>query len=114
MILHLYVLVFLGHKIPALSHSVNIRAKIAERAEACADPPLFFDYNEKDNCEAFANLVTGVAAPTDKQKSAQEENSLCILRCGFSCINSCRKRRSLAKVVEARLQKEGLLKKGTD
>ena len=94
-----------------MSHSVNIRAKIAERARACADPPLFFDYNEKDNCEAFANLMTGVAAPKDEQKSAQEGNSLCIFRCGFRCINSCRKKRSLAKVVEARLKKERLMKK---
>ena len=93
---------------------MNIREMIAERAQACADPPLFFDYNEKDNCEAFANLMTGVAATTDEKKGAQEENALCIFCCAFRCLNSCRRKRSLANVVEARLKKEGLMKKETD
>ena len=100
---------FLGHKTPALSHSVNIREKIAERAQACADPPLFFDYNEKDNCEAFANLMTGVVTMEDVKKTAQEENALCIFCCAFACLNSCKSRRSLANVVAGRLRKKGLM-----
>ena len=86
---------------------------IAERAQACADPPLFFDYNEKDNCEAFANLMTGVAATTDEKKGAQEENALCIFCCAFACLNSCKRRRSLAKVAAERLQEKELMEKTT-
>ena len=38
--------VFFGHEIPALYHSINIRQKIVERANACAEePPLLFDYD---------------------------------------------------------------------
>ena len=106
--------VFLGHKIPALSHSVNIRKKIAERARACADPPLFFDYNEKDNCEAFANLMTGVVTMEDVKKTAQEETALCFFCCAFACLNSCKRRRSLAKVAAERLQEKGLMEKTTN
>ena len=87
----------------------SIREKIAERARACADPPLFFDYNEQDNCEAFANLMTGVVTMEDVKKTAQEENALCIFCCAFACLNSCKRRRSLAKVVAGRLGKEGLM-----
>ena len=38
--------VFFGHEIPALCHSINIRQKIVDRANACAEePPLLFDYD---------------------------------------------------------------------
>ena len=54
--------VFLGHEIPKMSHSINIRDVIAARAEACVQrPPLVFDYDHQNNCEAFANLLTGAA-----------------------------------------------------
>ena len=58
--------VFLGHEIPEMSRSLNIRDIIAARAEACIrHPPLVFDYDHQNNCEAFANLLIG-AADTDK------------------------------------------------
>ena len=45
-----------------MSHSINIRDIIAARAEACVQhPPLVFDYDHQNNCEAFANLLTGAA-----------------------------------------------------
>ena len=58
--------VFLGHEIPEMSRSLNIRDIIAARAEACVQhPPLVFDYDHQNNCEAFANLLVG-AADLDK------------------------------------------------
>ena len=60
---------FLGHEIPKMSHSINIRDVIAARAEACVQqPPLVFDYDHQNNCEAFANLLTG-AADTESGKA---------------------------------------------
>merc|ERR1711934_919073 len=67
--------VFLGHQISAMDHSMNIRELIAKRALACAERPLLFDYNQKDNCEAFANLMTGAADPEEGKLGAQEDNT---------------------------------------
>ena len=99
------VSVFLGHKIPAMSHSMNIRDLIAKRALACAESPLIFDYNQKDNCEAFANLMSGAADQEAGKLGAQEDNthwfvaSLCCLIGCFKC-----KRRRLEDVVRTRLK----------
>ena len=99
--------VFLGHKIPAMSHSMNIRDLIAKRALACAESPLIFDYNQRDNCEAFANLMTGAADPEEGKLGAQENNTPCIFACIcglIRCCKCCQKKRSLADVVRERLQ----------
>ena len=82
---------------------------IAERAQACADPPLFFDYNQKQNCEAFANLMNKVAAPTDNKLGAMEENALCVCHCLFGLVSclKCFQDRSLAEAVKKRLKEEG-------
>ena len=98
--------VFLGHEIPAMSHSVNIRELIAQRAQACASPALVFDYNQKDNCEAFANLMSGVA-PRKGKLGAQQDKTPWIIACFcglIGCFKCCQKRRSLADVVTARLE----------
>ena len=109
-----FFLVFLGHKIPEIQHALNTREKIAADAKALADPPqLLFDYDQHDNCEAFANLMTGVVTMEDDKKTAQEENALCIFCCAFACLNSCKRRRSLAKVAAERLQQKGLMEKTT-
>ena len=58
-----------------MSQSINIRDVIAARAEACVEqPPLVFDYDHQNNCEAFANLLTG-AADTDLGKTFFTSNS---------------------------------------
>ena len=99
---------FLGHEIPALSHAVNIRNDIARRARLCAEsPPLVFDYNQKDNCEAFANLMTGVADTETGTMGAQEDKAHCIISCFcglINCLKCCRKKRCLTDVVQARLE----------
>ena len=104
--IHFYILVFLGHKIPEMSRSVNIRERVAKRARACcASPSLIFDYNQKDNCEAFANLMSGAADQEAGKLGAQEDNthwfvaSLCCLIGCFKC-----KRRRLEDVVRTRLK----------
>ena len=100
-------IVFLGHEIPAMNHSVNIRDLIAKRAQACASPALVFDYNQKDNCEAFANLMSGAAAREEGKLGAQQDKTPCIITCLcglIGCFKCCQKRRSLADVVTARLE----------
>ena len=96
---------FFGHKIPALSHSVNIRNKVAERARSCAEEPyLTFHYDHRHNCEGFANLMTGVAV---KEKLGVQEAACCVA--GVCWLINCIKvyrpgRRSLKKVVAKRLK----------
>ena len=99
--------VFLGHEIPAMSHSVNIRDLIAKRAQVCASAALVFDYNQKDNCEAFANLMTGAAAREEGKLGAQQDKTPCIIACLcglIGCFKCCQKSRSLADVVTATLE----------
>ena len=88
-----------------MSHSINIRDLIRKRALACVSPPLIFDYNQKDNCEAFANLMSGAADQEDGKLGAQEDNThwfiaslCCLIRC-FKC-----RRRRLEDVVRTRLK----------
>ena len=88
-----------------MSHSVNIRDLIAKRAQACASPSLVFDYNQKDNCEAFANLMSGAAAPEEGKLGVQKASCIIACLCGLiACFKCCQKRRSLADVVTARLE----------
>ena len=90
-----------------MDHSMNIRELIAKRALACAERPLIFDYNQKDNCEAFANLMTRAADPEEGKLGAQEDNTPCIIACIcglISCCKCCQKKRALAEVVKERLQ----------
>ena len=90
-----------------MDHSMNIRDLIAKRALACAERPLIFDYNQRDNCEAFANLMTGAADPEEGKLGAQENNTPCIFACIcglIRCCKCCQKKRSLADVVRERLQ----------
>ena len=101
------VSVFLGHQISAMDHSMNIRELIAKRALACAERPLLFDYNQKDNCEAFANLMTGAADPEEGKLGAQEDNTPCSIACICGLIGFCKccqKKKVLAEVVKERLQ----------
>ena len=98
---------FFGHKIPALSHSVNIRNKVAERARSCAERPyLTFHYDHLNNCEAYANLMTGVAVK-EKLGEQGEKTACCVacLCCFINCIKIYRPgRKSLKKVVAKRLK----------
>ena len=96
---------FFGHKIPALSYSVNIRNKVAERARCCAERPyLTFHYDHKNNCEAFCNIMTGVAV----KKKLGEQGDGCCISCICSLINCIKiyrpRRRSLKRVVAKRLK----------
>ena len=77
-----------------MSHSLNIRDLIAKRALACAaSPALVFDYNQKDNCEAFANLMTGAAATEEGKLGAQEANCFITFFCGLiNCLKCCQKK----------------------
>ena len=109
-----WIIVFLGHDIPDIWHSVNFRELIVKRARHCASSPLVFDYNQKDNCEAFANLMNGVADTEEGKLGVQ--NPPCIISCFCCCLNSglrcCRQKRPLTKEVGARLEdarKNGLL-----
>ena len=89
-----------------MSHSMNIRDLITKKALACASPTLVFDYNQKDNCEAFANLMSGAAAREEEKLGAQEDNAPCIIACLcglINCFKCCQGKRSLADVVTARL-----------
>ena len=89
-----------------MSHSINIRDLIRKRALACVSPPLIFDYNQKDNCEAFANLMSGAADQEDGKLGAQEDKTHCIIGClceMISCLKCCQERRCLRDVVMARL-----------
>ena len=86
-------------------HAVNIREKIARRAIACAEEPqLNFDYDQTDNCEAFANLMNGVAV--ENLPGAQKANCCIVGICGlikcFKFYWLCNK--SLKKVVAKRLE----------
>ena len=117
---------FLGHEIPEMSRSINIRDIIAARAEACVrHPPLVFDYDHQNNCEAFANLLIG-AADTDKGGLSEKFRILCGktmlisgvlgvqadnthwcvlgLCCLINCFKSCRSRISLQEVVGQRIR----------
>lgn len=87
-----------------MSHSLNIRDLIAKRALACAaSPALVFDYNQKDNCEAFANLMTGAAATEEGKLGAQEANCFITFFCGLiNCLKCCHTKRCLADVVNSR------------
>jgi hypothetical protein len=65
-----------GHQIPEFLYSINLRDKITERALACVEEPkLHFDYDYKQNCESFANLLTGNVCSCSHQMSSQEKNS---------------------------------------
>ena len=82
-----------------MSQSINIRDVIAARAEACVkQPPLVFDYDHQNNCEAFANLLTG-AADTDSGETFFTSNSCCIvyqafkMLAGFNILLICRRAR---------------------
>ena len=91
-----------------MNHSVNIRKMVAKRARICAvKPHLSFDYDHRNNCEAFANLMTGVAA--EDLLGAQEVETPCCMTalcCMINCMKRCRPRHSsLQKVVDKRLKK---------
>ena len=61
-IIYFLIPVFLGHEIPAVRHAFNTRDQIVAKANALAEPPqLLFDYDHRNNCEAFANLLIGAA-----------------------------------------------------
>jgi hypothetical protein len=91
-----------------MNHSVNIRNMVAKRARICAAKPhLSFDYDQRNNCEAFANLMTGVAAKD--LLGVQEGETPCCITC-ICCLINCLKiyrprHRSLQKVVDMRLKK---------
>ena len=90
-----------------MSHSVNILDLIAKRALACCvSPSLMFDYNQKDNCEAFANLMSGAADQEAQKFGAQEDNAPCLFVCIFDLISCLKcKGRCLEDCVKARLVK---------
>jgi len=109
--------VFLGHEIPEITHSTNIRRQIKDRAIACADSPkLVFDYNEKNNCEGFANLLLtpSCACSGNAQIGAQKADSCCIssLCCCIKLFKCCRREKKQLKfVVRQRLEERGLMPK---
>ena len=84
---------------------MNIRNKVAERARSCAERPyLTFHYDHLNNCEAFANLMTGVAV---KKKLGEQKAARCVacVCCFINCIKIYRPgRRGLKKVVAKRLK----------
>ena len=90
--------------------SANIHPIIARRAEVCAKKPsLVFDYDHINNCEAFANIMTGVAAPNEGVLGAQAGRTPCCL-VGLCRLIGCMKgrragRHSLLGVVNDRLEK---------
>ena len=99
--------VFLGHDIPALKHAFNTRKNIELKANALAKrPQLLFDYDHRDNCEAFANILIG----RDPETSQGEQVHPCIrsLCCMINCFRCYRERMDLREVVKTRLDEEGL------
>ena len=100
--------VFLGHKIPAFRHAINTRDKIAAKANALAQPPyLVFDYDRRDNCEAFANLLIGAAdLHSDGVHGVLGYNvhpCVAAVCCLVDCFRGCKQRMSLREVVQRRL-----------
>ena len=103
----IFFLVFLGHKIPEVRHALNTREKIAAMAKALADPPqLLFDYDQHDNCEAFANFLNGAAdLEHDEGIRGVQTAHWCVSACCclINCFRSCRKRVTLRDAVRRRL-----------
>jgi hypothetical protein len=102
-----YISVFLGHKVPEMNRSANNRVVIARRAEVCArKPDLLFDYDHQNNCEAFANILMGVAAPEEGELGAMAQSVPCCLVGLCNMIGCLRgKGHSLMDVVNDRLEK---------
>jgi len=89
-----------------------MRDIIVERALACAQlPKLVFDYDHKNNCEAFANILTGVADVHADVLGVQGENTPFYIAAIFHIINIIRglkffggSKKCLTRVVEERLK----------
>ena len=114
-IIYFLIPVFLGHEIPAVRHAFNTRDQIVAKANALAEPPqLVFDYDHRNNCEAFANLLIG-AADLDSGGCVQEVQSVnthpCVgaFCCLVNCLRSCRQRENLCDAMQRRLTERGIL-----
>ena len=86
----------------------NTREQIVTKAKALADPPeLLFDYDQNDNCEAFANLLIGAAdLETEGMQGVQSYHThWCVATfcCIINCFRCCRQRKNLRDVVKERL-----------
>ena len=99
--------VFLGHKIPEVRRAFNTRTQIEAKAKILADPPqLLFDYDQHDNCEAFANILNGaVELEHDEGIRGVQRAHWCVSACCclINCFRSCRKRISLRDAVKRKL-----------
>ena len=82
-------------------------------AKDLADPPqLLFDYDQHDNCEAFANFLNGAAdLEHDEGIRGVQTANWCISACCclINCFRSCRKRVTLRDAVRRRLDERKLL-----
>ena len=90
-----------------MNKSANNRRVIAKRAEVCARKRhLVFDYDHQNNCEAFANILMGVAAPEEDELGAMAGSTPCCLVGLCNMIDCLRgKGHSLQDVVHDRLEK---------
>ena len=89
-----------------MNHSFNARDQIAHKAKVLAESQLLFDYDHRDNCEAFANILIGLNLPSEQGKHTH----MCIrsLCCMINCFRCYRERMDLRVVVKTRLEEEGL------
>jgi len=67
--------VFLGHQIEGCQFAGNIRKKIAERAIACLEPKIVFNYDHRSNCETFCNMIL-----FNIPESTQTEDTGCLIK----------------------------------
>lgn len=74
--------VFLGHRIIGCQFSGNIRQRIKDRALACVAPKIVFDYDYRNNCETFCNLVL-----FGKNHSTQSRPTRSCIKIFFKCYN---------------------------